>query len=71
MTAGRTQSRYRPSIVCLSPFLGLAPVVLHGAGQQPPQVPHWMVLLVAVPALWLVVGGAVVGIDRLLDRLEA
>jgi hypothetical protein len=43
-------------------------VILHGAVLSPP-VPHWLVLLVVVPALWLVVGAAVVGTDRLLHRL--
>lgn len=39
---------------------------LHGAASTP--VPHWVVLLVAVPALWLVVAGCVLLADRLLGR---
>ena len=31
-------------------------------------VPHWLVLLVAVPALWLLVWAGVEVIDELLDR---
>jgi hypothetical protein len=42
---------------------------LHGAGPSMP-VPHWAVLLVVVPALWLLIGGAVLAVDRLLERLE-
>ncbi|WP_226023779.1 hypothetical protein [Halomicrobium salinisoli] len=38
---------------------------LHGA---PAPVPHWLLLLVVVPGLWCVVGGAVLAIDRLLQR---
>lgn len=40
---------------------------LHGAVSSTP-VPHWLVLLVVVPALWLLVGGIVFAIDRLLRR---
>ncbi|WP_226013369.1 hypothetical protein [Halomicrobium salinisoli] len=39
---------------------------LHGAPAPP--VPHWLLLLVVVPGLWCVVGGAVLAIDRLLQR---
>jgi hypothetical protein len=39
---------------------------LHGALSGQP-VPHWVVLLVAVPALWLCIGGAVLVIDGLFD----
>ncbi|SFH06363.1 hypothetical protein SAMN04488063_0060 [Halopelagius inordinatus] len=41
---------------------------LHGTAAPGP-VPHWVVLLVAVPALWLFIGGAVLAADRLLGRL--
>lgn len=41
---------------------------LHGA-TAPAPVPHWVVLLVAVPALWMFISGAVLAADRLLDRL--
>lgn len=40
---------------------------LHGAVPSTP-VPHWVVLLVVVPALWLVIGATVVGVDLLLRR---
>lgn len=43
--------------------------LLHGAASPVP-VPHWVVLLVAVPLLWLLVGGVVLAIDRVLGRLE-
>ena len=36
--------------------------VLHGA----PPVPHWVVLLTVVPALWLLIGSVVALLDRLL-----
>ncbi|WP_225336352.1 hypothetical protein [Halomicrobium urmianum] len=42
---------------------------LHGAPSPP--VPHWLVLLVVVPALWLLVTGAVLAVDRLLERFGA
>lgn len=42
---------------------------LHAPPQaSPTPVPHWIVLLVAVPTLWLVIGGAVLIIDRSLQR---
>ena len=45
--------------------------LLHGVPQRsPPPVPHWVVLLVVVPALWLVISAAVLVVDRLLQRLE-
>lgn len=40
---------------------------LHAAGPTTP-VPHWVVLLVVVPALGLVISGAVLVIDRLLQK---
>lgn len=43
---------------------------LHGAAQAQPPVPHWAVLLAVVPALWVVIGGAVLVIDRLMQRRE-
>jgi hypothetical protein len=42
--------------------------LLHGASASVP-VPHWVVLLVAVPALWLAISGTVVVVDRLLARI--
>ncbi|WP_372910917.1 hypothetical protein [Salinigranum sp.] len=50
------------------PFVGLLlrPVLLHGTVPSTP-VPHWVVLLVAVPSLWLLVGGTVLVVDRLLE----
>jgi len=41
---------------------------LRGASTSIP-VPHWVVLLVAVPALWLAIGGAVIAVGRLLARV--
>lgn len=41
--------------------------LLHGAATTP--VPHWAVLLVAVPALWLLVWTGVAVLGRLLDRV--
>lgn len=42
---------------------------LHGPPQAPPPpVPHWVVLLVVVPILWLVIGGTVLMIDWLLRQ---
>lgn len=43
--------------------LSVAP--LHGAAFSTP-VPHWVVLMLAVPALWLVVGVLVFAVDRAL-----
>lgn len=50
------------------PFAGplLRPVLLHGTAPSTP-VPHWVVLLVVVPALWLLVGGTVLAVDRLFE----
>ncbi|MDS0258863.1 hypothetical protein NDI56_05590 [Haloarcula sp. S1CR25-12] len=39
--------------------------VIHSAPASP-LVPHWAVLVVAVPLLWLVIGGVVIALDRLL-----
>jgi hypothetical protein len=41
---------------------------LHGAVRTP--VPHWVVLLGAVPALWLLAAAAVVAVDRLHRRFR-
>lgn len=41
---------------------------LHGTVSSPP-VPHWVVLLVVVPALWLFIGGAVLVLDRFLQAV--
>jgi len=43
--------------------------LLH-AGPQATPVPHWVVLLVAVPSLWVLVGGGVLLADRLLRRVS-
>lgn len=43
---------------------------LHGAPQVQSPVPHWAVLLTVVLILWNVIGGAVLVIDRLLQRFE-
>ncbi|WP_336002590.1 hypothetical protein [Halorientalis halophila] len=46
-------------------------IALHAAPAAPRQpVPHWIVLLVSVPTFMLLTGGAVLAIDRLLERLE-
>ena len=53
-------------------FLALLPVIspipLHGWTASTP-VPHWVALIVAVLGLWLVIGGGVLVVDRLLSRL--
>ena len=46
-----------------------ATIPVHGAPSAQP-VPHWLALLVVVPALWLCIGGAVVVVDWLFDRIE-
>ena len=35
----------------------------------PAPIPHWLVLFLVVPALWIVIGGLVAALDRLLGRL--
>lgn len=40
------------------------------APASPPPVPHWVVLLAVVPLFWIVVAGAVLALDRTLDRLD-
>ncbi len=42
--------------------------LLHGSPPSAP-LPGWLVLLVAVPGLWAVVGATVVLLDRLLGHL--
>lgn len=56
----------------LLPSVGAGLLVgpLHGAAPAVP-VPHWVVLLAVVPTLWLVIGAAVVAVDRLLRRFGA
>ena len=49
--------------------LSFAATPAHGVASAQP-VPHWLVLLVAVPTLWLSIGGAVVAVDRLCDWIE-
>ncbi|WP_049899977.1 hypothetical protein [Halococcus agarilyticus] len=41
---------------------------LHGWSTTTP-VPHWVVLLVTVPCLWLAIGGGVVAVERVLGAL--
>ncbi|WP_408960350.1 hypothetical protein [Natrinema sp. 74] len=44
---------------------------LHGAPPgNPTPVPHWVVLLAVVPALWFVIGGTVLVVDRVLQRFD-
>jgi len=52
-------------VLWTSPVVG---ALIHSAPASPP-VPHWAVLVVAVPLLWLVIGSVVVALDRLLGRL--
>jgi hypothetical protein len=52
----------------LPALAGVQPPVLHAAGQP---APHWLVLLVTVPAFLLVVAALVVLLDGLADRLAA
>ena len=40
---------------------------LHGAPAPP--VPHWLVLLVTVPGLWVLAWAAVRGLDWILDAV--
>jgi hypothetical protein len=53
----------------LSTALHLLPPVVAHAGATTP-VPHWVVLLVGVAGLWVVIGGGVVVMDRLLARFS-
>jgi hypothetical protein len=57
-----------PSPVLLSAAVHPAVFPLHGAVRTP--VPHWVVLLGAVPALWLLVAAVVVAVDRLHRRVR-
>lgn len=52
------------ALLGLIALLGFLP--LHGASTP---VPHWAVLLVVVPSLWLVIGGGAIAVDRLLGHL--
>lgn len=56
---------HNPSVLV---WLLLVSVPLHGRGSSLP-LPHWVVLIAAVLGLWLVIGGGVLLVDRLLDRL--
>ncbi len=44
-------------------------LLLHGAASNAP-IPHWLVLLVVVPVLWLIALGTVRVVDRLLQRFD-
>ena len=67
---GRDRTPKRPtrgSIPMASPAItGLLP--LHGWSATTP-MPHWVVLLAAVPCLWLAIGGGVVVVERVLGAL--
>lgn len=43
-----------------------AAIYLHGVTPSTP-VPHWAVLFAIVPTLWLLIGGTVLAVDRLLQ----
>jgi hypothetical protein len=47
----------------------VAVIPVHGVPSAQP-VPHWLVLLVVVPTLWLCLVGGVLVVDRLFDWLE-
>jgi len=49
------------------PLLGIR--LLHGTAQTP-AVPYWVVLLVAVPLLWMTISCVVVLLDRFVRRVE-
>lgn len=51
----------------MSASVDSAACLLRGASTSIP-VPHWVVLLVAVPALWLAIGAAI-AVVRLLARV--
>ncbi len=69
MSAPASALPAEPSLVTplLAAWLGARLPVgpLHGAASSTP-VPHWVVLLLAVPALWLAVAVLVVVADRAL-----
>ena len=46
-------------------IVDLSLIVAH-AGTQPTPVPHWLALLVGVVGLWIVIGGGVVVMDKIL-----
>ena len=51
-----------------SPAIGGWLLPLHGWSATTP-MPHWVVLLAAVPCLWLAIGGGVVVVERVLGAL--
>jgi len=51
-------------------MVALVIVPLHW-GSVPLPIPYWAVLLAVVPGLWIVIGGSVLTIDRLLQLFEA
>lgn len=55
-----------PTIAGSATASALAPAMHAGA---PMPVPHWAVLLLAVPILWLVVFGAVLAAEAAVERL--
>ncbi|MGA9402453.1 hypothetical protein [Haladaptatus sp.] len=49
----------------------LQPIPLHAVPSSPPTpVPHWAVLMVAVPLLWVVIAGGVLLVDTMFERLS-
>ena len=68
---GRDRTPKRPtrgSIPVASPAIGGWLLPLHGWSATTP-MPHWAVLLAAVPCLWLAIGGGVVVVERVLGAL--
>ena len=49
-------------------FFDATPV--HGAPPQPLPVPHWVVLLVVVPALWLLISGTILLVEDLFGQVQ-
>ena len=43
---------------------------VHGAPSAQP-VPHWLVVLVVVPVLWLCIAGTVLVVDGLFDWIDS
>jgi uncharacterized membrane protein len=56
------------TLLCAIALLRAVP--LH-AGVVSTPIPHWVVLLVVVPSLWLLIGASVLAVDRLLRRFGA